>query len=581
MPDWLNSLGGGEEKPASVEPVSFVESNVPESEAQFLPPMDMPDWLKNPSEIKEEKPSQDTTTPLWLKPEVKNAEPEVPAWLASEETVRLSEPSFEETSVQNDSFGDLPDWLKAESTETKSFETPEIDELKPQVKESASDDFFKTIQLQSEPVEKNIFEEIPAFTPEPQTGNMEGLFTDMPDWLSNESPASSTDLQTPTLNDDELQSGNLPSWVEAMRPSDSGFSRGVTSASDQTLESRGALAGLQGVLPAIAGFAPTSKPKAYSLKLNVDDEQLRHAGILEEILAAETAPVPLESFSTLRTSRSLRWALAILMLTAVFGTIFLRTQIFSLPRGVPNEVSAAIQISQSFPENARLLVAVDYEASHVGEMEAAAAPLFDNLLLLKHPHLTFISTNETGSTLAEHFLTGVLGSHNYQSGVSYANLGYLPGGQMGIHMFAQNPNISAPLDVTGQPAWASAPLEDIVTLNQFNCMILITDNADAARVWVEQTEGLRGDMPFIVISSAHAAAMIQPYYESGQVKGMVPGLYGGAIFEQYNAGRPGVARNYWDAYSIGMLMAMSLVLCGGLWNLVVGLRERAALREAK
>jgi hypothetical protein len=155
----------------------------------------------------------------------------------------------------------------------------------------------------------------------------------------------------------------------------------------------------------------------------------------------------------------------------------------------------------------------------------------------------------------------------------------LAGGQLGIRAFAQNPAVAAPFDISGQLAWASAPLQDVATLNQFTAMILITDNADAARVWIEQTEPLRGGIPFIIVSSSQATPMIQPYYDSGQVTGIVSGLYGGAIFEQYNAGRPGTARNYWDAYSIGMLIAMSLTLGGGLWNLAVGLRERAALRE--
>jgi hypothetical protein len=74
--------------------------------------------------------------------------------------------------------------------------------------------------------------------------------------------------------------------------------------------------------------------------------------------------------------------------------------------------------------------------------------------------------------------------------------------------------------------------------------------------------------------------MIQPYYESGQVTGVVSGLYGGALVEgQYNNGRPGTARVYWDAYSIGMLIAMIFVLGGGLISLTLGLRDRAAARR--
>jgi hypothetical protein len=112
-------------------------------------------------------------------------------------------------------------------------------------------------------------------------------------------------------------------------------------------------------------------------------------------------------------------------------------------------------------------------------------------------------------------------------------------------------------------------------------MIIVTDNADSARTWIEQTTSSRGAIPVVVISSAQAAPMIQPYYASKQITGLVSGLYGGAVYEQNNAGRPGTARNYWDAYSLGMLIAMVFVLGGGLWNLALGLRDRASAREAK
>ncbi|NJN79629.1 MAG: hypothetical protein HC797_03675, partial [Anaerolineales bacterium] len=550
-PDWLSNLGGMDEKVLGNEPVSFAESSVSESEAESLPEMDVPDWLKNPSEVPDEKPSQDTTTPLWLKPKVQSEEPETPAWLSSEDTVYISEAKDEDAPVQDDLLGDLPDWLKAAAPQSSIFDQP-VDELKSEVDASDSTDWFKEIPSTDQPIvpeqpaseNNDPFSSMPAFTPDSESDqSLEGLFTDMPDWLSNAVDSPSASTPTPITKEDVLPTSSLPSWVEAMRPSDSGAAQGSAYAGDQTLESRGALAGLQGVLPAVAGFAPTSKPKAYSLKLNADDEQQRHAGILEEILAAETAPVPIASFSTLRTSRTLRWTLALLMVVVVASTTFLQTQIFSLPRGVPSDVGTAIQIAQSIPENAPLLVAFDYEPSRAAEMEAAAAPLFDNLLLLKHPRLTLIATNETGSTLAERFFTGPLAVHNYQSGVTYSNLGYLPGGQLGIRAFAQNPAVIAPFDILGQSAWASAPLQGVTSLNQFTAMILITDNADAARVWIEQTQGLRGDIPFIVISSAQAAPMIQPYFDSGQVNGIVPGLYGGALFEQHNAGRPGTARN--------------------------------------
>jgi hypothetical protein len=295
---------------------------------------------------------------------------------------------------------------------------------------------------------------------------------------------------------------------------------------------------------------------------------------LEQILAAEASPVPIESLPSLGASRGLRWFLAILFTLVALVTLSMRTQVFRLPFAAPNQVREAQAVVKSIPENSPLLVVFDYEPSRAGEMEAISAPLFD---MLNNPRLTFLATNETGSTLAERFAAGSL------SGSTYLNLGYLSGGQLGIRAFVQDPTRIAPVDIHSQPAWISTTLQGVTAINQFAAIILVTDNAEAARIWVEQTQGIRSvtPIPFIVVSSAQAAPMIEPYYESGQVSGVVPGLYGGALFEQYNAGLPGTARIYWDAYSIGMLLAVVFLLGGGLWNFVLGLRERSAVKGAE
>jgi hypothetical protein len=68
--------------------------------------------------------------------------------------------------------------------------------------------------------------------------------------------------------------------------------------------------------------------------------------------------------------------------------------------------------------------------------------------------------------------------------------------------------------------------------------------------------------------------MIQPYYQSGQVDGMVTGLEGSAPIEQVNSGRPGTVRRYWDAYGFGLLMAGALITLGSLWSLFSGWQAR-------
>jgi hypothetical protein len=270
----------------------------------------------------------------------------------------------------------------------------------------------------------------------------------------------------------------------------------------------------------------------------------------------------------------------------------MRTPIFPLPAGFPVEaVSAWNIVKDTVPMDGRVLVVFDYEPARAGEIEAAALPLFDQMIRLHYPRLIFISTNETGLILAERFISSKpLNEIDYKTGSQYLNLGYLPGGGMGIRAFVEDPfatiHYAAPqtkdlLNFTPELAKAFPPVEGVDSFSQFSALFLLTDDADSARAWIEQTGSARGAMPFVVVSSAQAAPMLQPYYASGQINGLVSGLYDGALFEQNNEGRSDNVRTYWDAYAIGMLLAMVLILGGGLISLALGFRDRTAVREAK
>ena len=628
-PDWLRVMAA--ENPA---PDASAPSESPDTPPAFS---ETPDWLRvmaaeNPAPDASAPPESSDTpqafseTPDWLgavdtpNANVPLSNSDLSSWLTTMDEQEKTQ-SADSAAISGAGLGeteaaaDTPDWLKGLETGASSSNQDWLKDFQSSVSEQPVQDatpawseddaqqssiLIEPSAMEESPVPAALssdMNETPAVPPalmgdaQPKADS-DSFFTELPDWLSIvDETNSSESTREPVSGVAEIAPGELPAWVQAMRPADAGISQ--TSAGDKTMESRGALAGLQGVLPSGLGFSPTSKPKAYSIKLQASEEQQAHAALLDQLLAAETAPVPLDSFSVLGTSRGLRWLLVFLLFAILTVILFMQTQIFALPSSllVPQEFGGALQAAQSIPESAPVLAVFDYAPALVGEIESAAIPMFDQLMLLRHPRLTFISTSETGSILSQHFISsGILAEHNYQSGVQYLNLGYLPGGSMGIRAFAENPSETAPytvpqssnlIDFAPSLAWTLPPLQGVTSLSQFAAMILITDNADSARFWIEQTASAREAVPFIVISSAQAAPMIQPYYASRQITGLVSGLYGGALFEQNNSGRPGTARKYWDAYSIGMLLAMVLILGGGLLNLVLGLRDRAAVREAK
>jgi Na+-translocating ferredoxin:NAD+ oxidoreductase RnfE subunit len=66
--------------------------------------------------------------------------------------------------------------------------------------------------------------------------------------------------------------------------------------------------------------------------------------------------------------------------------------------------------------------------------------------------------------------------------------------------------------------------------------------------------------------------MLQPYFSSGQINGMISGLPTAASYESLNDNRPGMARTYWDAFGVGMMMAVFLIVIGSLWSVYSGVR---------
>jgi hypothetical protein len=580
-PDWMRTLDT-QEKPQSADSAHFSGTGSGESGAVFSSDGDTPDWLKG---LESGASSSDQD---WLKGlQANEGGQSTPTWLSSEPAVVAPE--------KEDDALELPSWLKASAPQSSIFDEPAVAQETPAAPSSETPDWLNAFKSADEPQDQKasaFLSEEPiasAASRNDDKPDADALFTEMPDWLSIvDDSALHESIPAPITNVDAIAPGDLPSWVQAMRPVDAGVPQVISTSlsGDKAFESRGALAGLQGVLPAGQGFSPTKKPKAYSIKMNASEEQQAQAVLLEQILAAETSPVSIESFSALGTSRVLRWLLAFLFFAALIAVLLMQTQIFSMPVGMPAEVASALQAAQSIPDGAPVLVSFDYEPARAGEMESVVVPMFDQM---RNPRLTFISTDATGAILAERFISGPWAGHNYQSGVQYLNLGYLPGGQMGIRAFAENPSLIAPYAINQNSslfdfapilAWNLPPLQGVTSFSQFAAIIIVTDNADSARAWIEQTTSARGAIPFVVISSAQAAPMIQPYYASQQITGLVSGLYGGALIEQ-GAGRLGTARVYWDAYGIGMLLAVVLIFGGGLLNFVLGLRDRAAAREAK
>jgi len=589
---WLNTLG--------TTPLPPVDESL---QASSLQPEDT-DWLKSlDNQHNAEPTSSGPLSPRQTAPLSEEARNSMPDWLKSlnkqqgAELTPSDEPSLsprQTAPLSEEARNSMPDWLKSATAEPSmpplggtsmdwfTSKDQQADEASLNVDNMQNDlsasQTFDLSQGMPAALDQNISSSA-SDSSALSNQDVDSLFAvDMPDWLSQPEPqadvSSLKEGNLPSESDDSLAPVNLPSWVQAMRPVEAAIGEASAVSPDQSTEREGPLAGFRGVIP-FAPIGSAQRPKAISLKLQATDEQQASASLLEQILASETTPRALKTTPLVVSQRVLRWVLSGLFVIVLGVMIGLGSQI--MPVFVsPNQMIAINDISDNLlklTESASVLVVIDYEPALAGEMEAVAGPLLDRVVILRHPNFTFISTSPNGSGLVERLMANTKINQSapvglgYQIDSQYFNIGYLPGGSAGVRGFTESPKVLM-------------PTINVDKFSDFATVVVITDHAESGLVWIEQLEQLKqtdpilANQPLLVVASAQAGPLLQPYVSSKQVAGMISGLSDAAQFEFVNNSRPGIARSYWDAFGVGLFMAIISIILGSLWSLFTGIRAR-------
>ncbi|HXF84356.1 MAG TPA: hypothetical protein VNK49_03125 [Anaerolineales bacterium] len=569
-----------------------VEQPVTEaSVAEPSAPQEDLDWLKNLAEASGVQQETSATPPSaeedlsWL--DKLGSVPEPPVESATESSPPVSPFTRRTGPLAGIEDNVMPDWLKSalEETSKPSPSAPSLDWLNLQEETKSQED----VQV-SRPVDESLdlsqgepaSAKLEAFSAEsktpPFTGpDVDSLFNiELPDWLS-QTGESVAETPESTQTAEVLTPVELPSWVQAMRPVETVLESSLAAEAEQIVEKEGPLAGFRNVIP-LAPIGSSRRPKPISLKLQATEEQQAGAALLERLIAGETVPQAIKAVPFLTSQRMLRLALTAIFLLVLGAVLGVGSRLLPVSALFPVHLTGISNVVASIPENSPVLVVIDYEPSLAGEMEAAAGPLLDQMALARHPIFTFLSTSPNGTALAERLMRNIginkpipdgLG---YQLGTNYFNIGYLPGGSAGVLGFLE--------DVRGVMPWAQ-----VADFSNFAAVVLLTDHPESGRVWVEQLEWLKqnrpslANQPLLVVASAQAGPLMQPYVSAGQVEGMISGISDAARYEFVNSSRPGIVRAYWDAFGAGLMMAIVLITMGGFWNLIAGFRARGAEEE--
>ena len=97
----------------------------------------------------------------------------------------------------------------------------------------------------------------------------------------------------------------------------------------------------------------------------------------------------------------------------------------------------------------------------------------------------------------------------------------------------------------------------------FDGILIFADTYEGARAWVEQLSTLMPETSINLLVTDRALPMLMPYYDSGQIEGIVAGFTGSTILEtELSIGNQTSAR--WWAYQVGLMLLMGVLVIGAI-----------------
>jgi hypothetical protein len=585
IPDWLTEFKVDSPDEKSPAGSTSAKAGVPPSD-KGQPADDDNDWLKKLESWQPEKPRPEEK-PADEEPKAVQAAPpqgskDEENWLKifkeeSEEDSQNEEPSAQPSPVTvngDSSSAFLPDEpapvddLISSAEEEKNLPEPaasagtvpsENDPAKPEPSKKNWLNDFTGIK----PDENLAAQVLPPTNNEDQpkapfTGDQSMSFLDE---AASETPAAASEPSK------ILEPANLPAWIKALNPkqSEEGSPQDNPALTNTPF---GPLAGIEGVLKGEELLPSFTPPHTFTGTIKVTENQQARAQILKNIAdQSRWEDEGLEEKSR-SSHRILHGIVAALMLLAVWIPLVIKGSPSVLPALYPGEVVQAFNTINALPVDKPVLVAADFDGSLYGELSWSLQPLLSQIMA-KNIAVAYLSTNSAGATLFSKALDPlVIRYPNYSNPGQLVNLGYLAGGSIGLQSLARDPVTTLPLTASLQPAWQSKPFNAITKISDFGALIVITENADTAKYWIEQVKPSLGTTPLIVVISAQSAPLLQPYYDSGQVTGYISGLYSAVAFESL-AKDPQSATGHLSSFQITLILVVLLILVGGIASLIL------------
>lgn len=229
-----------------------------------------------------------------------------------------------------------------------------------------------------------------------------------------------------------------------------------------------------------------------------------------------------------------RWVFLVLAIFVV-APLFLD---ITPPMAVSREVREVFDYVESLEAGDYIVMGFDYDPNALAELEPMAYAILEQCFA-KHIKVIALTLSQNGAGLAEQTIINVVDStiayHDIEPvyGEDYVFLGYRPYYAIVILSMGRNYRIPFPQDYYNNPLDSIPMMVGINNYDDVKCVIDFT-GSNVADAWVAYGNGAYGVKLAMGMTGVQAADYY-PYYQSGQLFGIMGGMKGAAEYEHLAA----------------------------------------------
>jgi hypothetical protein len=211
---------------------------------------------------------------------------------------------------------------------------------------------------------------------------------------------------------------------------------------------------------------------------------------------------------------------------------------FALPEPTSPLSQAFFDRVEELPPGSKVLISLDYDAATEGELGPMTTAFLRHCCLKGHK-VCLLTLWPTGLPLCDQnirtVIKGEFADLNWQYGVDYVNLGFVPGNEVAIKLLAQDLRKAFPTDVAGTRLDELPLLKDVRSARDFELVIDITAGTPGGKEWVQYAV-TQGGLKLALGSVGVQVPQMAPYYPN-QIVGLLAAIKGAAEYESALAQR--------------------------------------------